>query len=91
VYKTEQYGPANESTVEIDAAFLSAHIASSLKLGGNNVWIRNTRDHLDYLLDCLDRKESVRTTLRFQLSLSRLGLFENIGRQAIRNDEFYGQ
>jgi hypothetical protein len=45
--------------MEVDAAFQSADIASSQELGGNNVWIRDTWDHRDYLLDSLDRKESV--------------------------------
>ena len=36
----------------------SSH-ASPLKIGDNNVWIRNTWHHSGYLLDSLGRKESV--------------------------------
>ena len=67
VSETAQTWPVNQPTVELDVAFQKSSHASSLKIGDNDVWIRNTWHHIGYLLDSLARKESVvGTNLRFR-------------------------
>jgi hypothetical protein len=46
--------------------FKELTIRAYLKIGGNHVWIRTAWNHIDYLLDRMDRKESVRANLRFR-------------------------